>query len=82
MLRHASAHRMRECVRYLAENPEASNQAVAAGVGISHPGQISALLARLHDAGLLVKDCGGAGRPNAWRLSPYGEDVAQVLFRH
>ncbi len=81
MLRHASAHRMRECVCYLAENPEASNQAVAAGIGISHSGQVSILLARLHDAGLLVKECGGAGRPNAWRLSPCGAEVAEVLHR-
>lgn len=79
ILRHASAHRMRECVRYLAENPEASNQAVAAGIGISHSGQVSMLLARLHDAGLLVKDCGGAGQPNAWCLSPHGADVARAL---
>jgi AcrR family transcriptional regulator len=79
MLRHASAHRMRECVRYLAENPGTSNKAVAAGIGISHPGQISVLLARLHDSGLLVKECGGAGRPNAWRLSPYGAEVARAL---
>ena len=78
ILRHASAHRMRECVRYLAENPEASNQAVAAGIGISHSGQVSMLLARLHDAGLLVKDCGGAGRPNAWCLSPYGAEVSRT----
>lgn len=81
MLRHASAHRMRECVRYLAENPEACNQAVAAGIGISHSGQVSMLLARLHDAGLLIKECGGAGRPNAWCLSPYGEEVARELCR-
>ena len=81
MLRHASAHRMRECVWYLAENPDASNQAVAAAIGISHSGQVSMLLARLHDAGLLVKDCGGPGRPNAWRLSPYGADVARALHR-
>lgn len=79
MVRHASAHRMRSCLRYLAEHPKASNQAVAAGIGISHPGQTSALLARLHDAGLLVKERGGAGRPNAWSLSPYGGEVTQAL---
>lgn len=81
MLRHASAHRMRECVRYLAENPEASNQAVGAGIGVSHSGQVSMLLARLFDAGLLVKKCGGAGRPNAWCLSSYGDEVARELCR-
>lgn len=82
MLRHGSAYRMRACVRYLAENPGASNQDVASGIEVSHPGQVSVLLARLHNGGLLVKDRGGAGRPNAWRLSPHGAEVAQVLFRH
>ncbi len=81
MLRHASAHRLRSCLQYLADNPQASNQAVAAGIGISHSGQVSMLLSRLHDAGLLVKGCGGAGRPNAWCLSPYGVEVAEALDR-
>lgn len=81
MLRHARAHRMRSCLQYLVDNPGASNKAVGAGIGISHPGQVSALLARLNGAGLLVKDCGGAGRPNAWCLSPYGTEVAGTLFR-
>lgn len=81
MLRHASAHRMRSCLRYVAEHPAASNQGVAAGIGVTHPGQVSALLARLHAAGLLVKVCGGAGRPNAWRLSPHGAEVARALGR-
>lgn len=81
MLQHASSHRLRSCLQYLAGHPEASNQAVAAGIEISHSGQVSMLLARLHDAGLLVKDCGGAGRPNSWCLSPYGLEVAQTLHR-
>lgn len=79
MLRHARARRLRSCLRYLAEHAEASNQAVAAGIGVAHPGQASALLARLHDAGLLVKQHGGAGRPNAWRLSPRGAEVTRAL---
>lgn len=81
MLRHASSHRLRSCLQYLAGNPDASNQAVAAGIGISHSGQVSMLLARLYNAGLLVKDFGGAGRPNSWCLSPYGVEVAQALHR-
>lgn len=81
MLRHASSHRLRSCLQYLADNPQASNQAVAQGIGISHSGQVSMLLSRLHDDGLLVKDCGGAGRPNAWSLSAYGADVYRALFR-
>jgi AcrR family transcriptional regulator len=79
MLCHASAHRMRACLRYLAEQPDASNRTIAVAVGISHPGQTSMLLARLYDAGLLFKKCGGAGRPNAWSLSPCGVEVTRAL---
>ena len=81
MLRHASSHRLRSCLRYLADNPRASNQDVAEGIGVSHAGQVSMLLSRLFDSDLLVKDCGGAGHPNSWRLSRYGAEVAQVLHR-
>lgn len=79
MLRHGSAHRLRACVRYLAANSGASNQEVAEGIGVAHGGQVSAMLARLNAADLLVKQCGGAGRPNSWRLSPQGEGVAAAL---
>jgi AcrR family transcriptional regulator len=81
MLRHASSHRLRSCLRYLADNPRASNRDVAEGIGISHSGQVSMLLARLHDSDLLVKECGGAGQPNSWCLSRYGTKVARVLYR-
>jgi len=80
MLRHASAHRLRSSLLYLADNPHASNKAVAAGIGISHSGQVSVLMARLHESGLVAKDCGGPGRSNAWRLSPYGAEVARAFF--
>ena len=79
MLRHGSAHRLRSCIRHLAANPGASNQQVAEGIGVTHGGQISTMLARLNAAGLLVKQCGGAGRPNSWRLSPRGDAVAEAL---
>jgi hypothetical protein len=82
MLLHASARRLRSCVRYLAENPQASDQDVAEGIGVSHSGQVSILLTRLHDGGLLVKDCGGVGRLNAWCFSAYGTELAHALYRH
>jgi len=81
MLRHASSHRMRACLEYLDGTPHASNGAVAENIGISHSGQISMLLNRLYRGGLLLKECGGAGRPNAWRLSPYGAEVLAALNR-
>jgi AcrR family transcriptional regulator len=81
MLRHASSHRLRSCLQYVADHPNASNQAIGENIGVSHSGQLSMLLARLHDAGVLDKNCGSPGRPNAWRLSPYGDEVARSLFR-
>lgn len=78
-IRHARAQRRRLCLAYLAENPGASNQAIAVGIELSHLGQLSAALSRLDQIGLLVKQAGGAGRPNAWWLSPYGEQVACAL---
>lgn len=79
LLRRANAHRMRLCMRYLAENPGSSNKAVAEGIQISHPGQASVLLARLNDEGLLEKEAGKPGRPNAWRLSSHGAEIAGAL---
>jgi AcrR family transcriptional regulator len=79
VVRHASAHRRRLCLAYLAENPGVSNQAIAAGIDLHHHGQISTALSRLNEAGLLVLKPGGAGLANAWTLSAYGEQVARAL---
>jgi AcrR family transcriptional regulator len=78
-LRHASADRMRLSLAHIAAHPGDSNQDVAEGIDLSHHGQMSKTLARLHALDLLVKQPGGAGRPNAWRLTPYGERVAHAL---
>lgn len=78
-LRHGSAQRRRLCLAFVAGNPGASNQAIAAGIDLSHPGQISAALSRLNEVGLLIKRAGLPGRPNAWSLSPYGEQVARLF---
>jgi AcrR family transcriptional regulator len=78
-LRHAKAYRLRSCLLYLAENPGLSNHAVANVIGVSHLGLTSVLLSRLNSLGLLTKRSGGAGRPNAWWPSPYGERVAQAI---
>jgi AcrR family transcriptional regulator len=79
-LRHAGAHRARASVLHIARNPGASNNEIARGIGISHLGQISELLTRLERAGILEKRAGGAGRPNAWKLSKLGEEVAASLM--
>jgi AcrR family transcriptional regulator len=79
VVRHASAHRRRLCLAYVAENPGVSNQAIAAGIELSHHGQVSTALSRLKQAGLLTLRPGGAGLANAWWLSPQGEQVARAL---
>lgn len=78
-VRHASAHRRRLCLAFVAENPGASNQAIAVGIDLSHLGQVSTALSRLKNAGLLTLHAGGAGLPNAWWISPQGEQVARAL---
>jgi AcrR family transcriptional regulator/DNA-binding MarR family transcriptional regulator len=62
----------------IAERPDVSNRAVADHAGISDQGQISKLLARLERLGLIQNNgTGRKGEPNAWRLTPTGEQVAQ-----
>jgi AcrR family transcriptional regulator len=80
-LHHARASRARACLLYVAENPGASNQKIATGIGIRHLGQASTLLARLEQLEVLTKRAGGAGRPNAWTLSMQGEEIARSLKR-
>ena len=58
-----------------------SNRQVATAAGISDPGQISKLLARLQALDL-VGNTGGdhaKGEPNAWALTPLGRDVTRTL---
>lgn len=78
-VRHARADRLRLCLAYIAENPGVSNQAIASGIDLSHLGQTSKALSRLNKVGLLRKQPGGAGLPNAWWLTPHGEQVVRAL---
>jgi AcrR family transcriptional regulator len=73
------AHRGRACLRYLASHPGASNRAVGEGIGLTRLEQAAALLARLANQGLLHKQAGRPGHPNAWSLTPHGEQVARAL---
>jgi AcrR family transcriptional regulator len=68
----------------IAANPGASNREVAAAAGISDQGQVSKLLARLEHLGLARNDGIGPakGAPNAWRLTPRGEQVEQATQVH
>jgi AcrR family transcriptional regulator len=74
-----NAHRARACVHYVAKFPGATNRQVADGIGVSHLGQVSALLGRLRGLGLLEKSSGGAGYPNAWAVTPIGAQVVSTL---
>ena len=64
--------------------PGASNRMVADYAGVSDPGQISKLLARLERVGLLLNTGGGhaKGEPNAWLLTPRGEQLARSVRAH
>ena len=69
----------------IAEYPGASNRQVGDHAGISDPGQVSKLLARLERLGLLANRTGGGrvlGEPNAWSLTAKGEMVARNIRMH
>ncbi len=65
----------------IAEYPGSSNRQAGERAGISDPGQVSKLLARLERLGLLANSGHGRvkGEPNAWALTATGETVAQRL---
>ena len=77
------AHRARLCLMYVAEQNERglspSNQQVGEGIGLSHRGQVAGLLGKLAALGLLVKRSEGEGYPNAWSVTPRGDDVARAI---
>ena len=67
----------------LAETPGASNAAIGAIAGVTDPGQISRLLARLQHQGLLVNTGQGQqlGAANAWRLTRSGRELESTIRR-
>ncbi len=72
------AKNMRACIRHLAANPRASNRETAKALA-KHEGQTCKMLDRLLHKGLLDKHVGGAGKTNAWTLSPAGKTAALAL---
>jgi AcrR family transcriptional regulator len=66
----------------IAQNPGARNRDVAGAAGITDPGQVSRLLARLAGFGL-IHNAGDKARwtPNGWALTPRGEEVEHALRR-
>jgi AcrR family transcriptional regulator len=60
-----------------AQGVSPNNREVSDAAGISDQGQISKLLARLEGHGLLANTGGHTqGVPNAWQLTPQGEEIA------
>jgi AcrR family transcriptional regulator/DNA-binding MarR family transcriptional regulator len=62
-------------------HPGASNRQVAAAAGVADQGQVSKLLARLQNLGLILNR--GQGQPkgsaNAWDLTPRGHEVERSI---
>jgi AcrR family transcriptional regulator len=65
----------------IAAEPRASNREVAKAAGVSDQGQMSKLLNRLHNLGLIENTGAGPvrGEPNAWELTARGRDVEQAI---
>jgi AcrR family transcriptional regulator/DNA-binding MarR family transcriptional regulator len=65
----------------IAAQPGASNRDLAAAAEISDQGQISKLLTRLENLGLIQNTADGSSkwRPNAWRLTALGEELGRAM---
>jgi AcrR family transcriptional regulator/DNA-binding MarR family transcriptional regulator len=65
----------------IAAHPGSSNRVVADAAEVTDQGQMSKLLARLHDIGLIENTGGGAtrGEPNAWTLTDKGWQVQGAI---
>ncbi len=65
----------------IAQTPGASNRQVAEAAGIADQGQISKLLLRLQNLGLIrnVGEGPQRGEPNAWRLTAKGQDIEHTI---
>jgi AcrR family transcriptional regulator len=65
----------------IAATPGASNREVAEEAGVADQGQISKLLARLENLGLIHNAGIGhlKGEPNAWQLTSRGREVEQAV---
>jgi AcrR family transcriptional regulator len=72
-------YRTVRCLLFVGEHPGASNREIATGTEIADEGQASKLLMRLAGLDLLAKSTPGPGKPNAWRLTDYGEQILQAV---
>ena len=74
-------YRTLQVLATIANTPGASNRQIADGAGVHDQGQISKLLTRLERLGLVHNTGQGQpqGAPNAWTLTPQGQQVEQAL---
>jgi AcrR family transcriptional regulator len=74
-------YRTARVLAVIAADPGVSNRRVGDGAGASDQGQVSKLLKRLAQAGLIENQGPGgeSGEPNAWRLTPRGEAIHTAL---
>jgi AcrR family transcriptional regulator len=72
-------YRTVRCLLFVSEHPGASNREIATGTEIADEGQASKLLMRLAGVDLLAKTSPGPGKPNAWRLTAYGQQVLAAV---
>jgi AcrR family transcriptional regulator/DNA-binding PadR family transcriptional regulator len=72
--------RSQSVLAVVAEYPGLSNQRVSEFAGISDQGQISRLMIRLQEQGLVenIREQTHQGHAKAWRLTAEGEDVVQA----
>jgi AcrR family transcriptional regulator len=76
-------HRTARVLGAIAEYPGGNNREIANRAGVVDQGQISKLLSRLESLGLIVNVSQGGyrGAPNAWTLTPRGEQVEHGVRR-
>jgi AcrR family transcriptional regulator/DNA-binding MarR family transcriptional regulator len=65
----------------IGQSPRASNRQVAEAAGIADQGQISKLLLRLQNLGLIrnIGEGPARGEPNAWTLTARGQEVERTI---
>ncbi len=83
-LTHRTARVLEGIAELSGRGSDPSNREVATYAGVSDPGQISKLLRRLERLGLLANTGAGhaKGEPNAWALTPKGEQITQSIRVH
>lgn len=74
-------YRTLRVIETIAADPGASNRKVADAAGISDQGQMSKLLKRLQERGMIENKGLGhiKGEPNAWTLTPKGDEVQRAI---